>query len=89
MKKQNIMELKDFNFNLHTLVKVPVITVYNSPDEYPRKYVARLWDIDEPTKFIVIRDSLEEIRKTIPSYMLRIAACSIDDPVIVETYLGS
>ncbi len=87
MRKQNDMELKDFNFNLHTLTGVPIIAIYNNPADYPGKYVARLWDINKATKFIVVRDSLEEIRKTIPSYMARLGACSMDDPVIVETWL--
>lgn len=87
MRKQNDMELKDFNFNLHTLAGVPIIAIYNSPADYPGKYVARLWDINKATKFIAIRDSLEEIRKTIPSYMTRLGACSMNDPVIVETWL--
>ena len=87
MKKQTDIELNDFNFNLHSLAGVPIIAVYNSPSGYPGKYVARVWDINKPTKVIVIRDSLEEIRKTIPSYMKRLAACNMDDPVIVETWL--
>lgn len=87
MKKQTDIELNDFNFNLHSLAGVPIIAVYNSPSDYPGKYVARVWDINKPTKVIVIRDSLEEIRKTIPSYMKRLGACNMDDPVIVETWL--
>lgn len=87
MKKQKDMELKDFNFNLRTLVSVPIIAIYNSPSDYPGKYIARLWNIDKPTKFIAVKDSLEEIRKIIPSYMTRLGACSMDDPVIVETWL--
>lgn len=87
LKKQKDMELKDFHFNLQTIASVPIIAVYNSPADYPGKYIARLWSIDKPTKFIAVRDSLEEIRKTIPSYMTRLSACSMDDPVIIETWL--
>lgn len=89
LKNQNDMELKDFkSFNLRTLVSIPIIAVYENPADYPGKHVARLWDIkNKPTRFVVVRNSLEEIRMAIPSYMTRLGACSMDDPVIVETWI--
>lgn len=89
MKKQNDMELNDFkSLNLRTLVSVPIIAVYKNPKDYPGKYTARLWDIsNKPTQYVVVRDSLKEIRMTIPGCMTRLGPCSMDDPVIVETWI--
>lgn len=83
------MILDDFKkFNLNTVVKAPIIAVYKSPTDYPGKYVARLWDIrNNPTQFIVVKDSIEEIRTAIPNQMTRLGPNSMDDPVIIETWI--
>lgn len=73
---------------LSRLVKVPIIAVYKYPKDYPNKYVARLWDIkNKPTMYVVIKDSLKEIRAAIPCTLTRIPPMPEDDPVLVETYL--
>jgi len=70
------------------IVKVPIIVVYNGSKDYPDKFVARLWDIDnKPTQYIVLKDTMDEIRETIPHGMIRYEAFMNDDPVIVETWL--
>lgn len=34
--------------HISKVTRMPLITVYNSPTDYPGKFVARLWDIDKP-----------------------------------------
>lgn len=73
---------------LRKMVKVPIIAVYKNPTDYPDKYVARLWDIGKKaTYYIVVRDSLDEIRSEIPLNFQRIPPHINDDPVLIETWL--
>nr|DAI56795.1 MAG TPA: hypothetical protein [Caudoviricetes sp.] len=67
--------------------KVPMICVYENPADYPGKYVARLWDLQRPTGFVVVADSLEQIREAIPEGMVPFNRSGEDDPVIVETWI--
>ena len=66
---------------------IPVIIVTANQDDYPRRYVARLWDMSVPTstQYIVLEDTLEELRKTIPAEMSRLPAAPDDS--IVEAWL--
>lgn len=66
---------------------IPVIIVTANQDDYPRRYVARLWDMSVPTstQYMALEDTLEELRKTIPAEMSRLPAAPDDS--IVETWL--
>ena len=65
----------------------PVIIVTANQDDYPRRYVARLWDMSVPTstQYMALEDTLEELRKTIPAEMSRLPAAPDDS--IVEAWL--
>lgn len=66
---------------------IPVIIVTANQDDYPRRYVARLWDMSVPTstQYMAQEDTLEELRKTIPAEMSRLPAAPDDS--IVEAWL--
>ena len=66
---------------------IPVIIVTANQDDYPRRYVARLWDMSVPTstQYMALEDTLEELRKTIPAEMSRLPAAPDDS--IVEASL--
>lgn len=66
---------------------IPVIIVTANQDDYPKRYVARLWDMSVPTstQYIALEDTLEELRKTIPAEMSRLPAAPDDS--IVEAWL--
>ncbi|PDX57408.1 hypothetical protein CGS46_12860 [Faecalibacterium langellae] len=66
---------------------IPVIIVTANQDDYPRRYVARLWDMSVPTstQYMALEDTLEELRKTIPAEMSRLQAAPDDS--IVEAWL--
>lgn len=73
---------------LHVHVSlVPVWVIYQRPKDYPRKFVARLWDLDEPTATVLVADTLEEVRGLLPAGLFRLARLELDDPVIVETWM--
>lgn len=78
------------SFDMNSLIKItrlPLICIYNSPSDYPGKYVARLWDVDKPTNMVAIAESLEEIRGAKPPEMMIMGRMPNDDPVIVETWI--
>lgn len=66
---------------------IPVIIVTANQDDYPRRYVARLWDMSVPTstQYMALEDTLEGLRKTIPAEMSRLPAAPDDS--IVEAWL--
>ena len=66
---------------------IPVIIETANQDDYPRRYVARLWDMSVPTstQYMALEDTLEELRKTIPAEMSRLPAAPDDS--IVEAWL--
>ena len=66
---------------------IPVIIVTANQDDYPQRYVARLWDMSVPTstQYMALEDTLEELRKTIPAEMSRLPAAPDDS--IVEAWL--
>ena len=66
---------------------IPVIIVTANQDDYPRRYVARLWDMSVPTstQYMALEDTLEDLRRTIPAEMNRLPAAPDDS--IVEAWL--
>ena len=66
---------------------IPVIIVTANQDDYPRRSVARLWDMSVPTstQYMALEDTLEDLRKTIPAEMNRLPAAPDDS--IVEAWL--
>lgn len=79
-----IDDFYEFNFIPY---KLPIIVVYDSPADFPGKYVGRLWDVDKWTKYAVVRDSLQSLHETIPPRFYRLERQHGDDPVILETWL--
>ena len=68
-------------------IKIPLITIYYNPSDYPGKYVARLFDCSNPTHYIVLADTLENIRQSIPPTMRCFRRHPDDDPCIVEVWI--
>lgn len=73
-------------FDMRTL-KNPMVTVYYNTLDFPDTYVARLFNMGAPTKFHIVRDSLDEIRKALPKGLTFLGKSPSDDPVIVEVWL--
>ena len=66
-------------------------TIYDSPTDYPGKFVVRRWEIDKgpavPKETLAVKDSLIEARLAVPVGLVRVDRSPGDDPVIVETWL--
>lgn len=67
--------------------KMPLITVYRSPIDYKGKFVARLFDLNRPTNLIVVKENIDEVRKTIPYRFEKMNRSLEDDIVIAEVWL--
>ncbi len=82
------IRMQTFNYQvLRQKTRMPLITIYRSPKDYPGKYVARVFDLNIPTLLAVTADTLEEIRKCVPAIMHRMPRRPEDDPCIVEAYV--
>lgn len=75
-------------FDLSDL-KIPIIVIYRHSEDYPDKYVARIFDITQPTDAVVIKDSLQELQKDISRNMSKtfIPRDEKDDPCIVGSWI--
>ena len=78
------------DIEIKTLSAFPMITIYFNPDDYPNKYVARVFDIRpgdvQRTRYIMLGDDLEEIRLRIPEGLYRKNRCPEDDAKILEVW---
>ena len=85
------MELKSFKNIKKSEFKIMFISVYEKPLDYKNKFVARIFDVDKPTEFYIIKDSLEDIRKDIQNSFkgcaLKFDRDDMDVKSIVETYM--
>lgn len=69
----------------------PVFTVYESPKDYPGKFVIRRWiGMDPDREPVAVGDTLEDVRaelKKLNPYLVRLERDVLDDPVILETWI--
>lgn len=103
--KSNSIILNDFHNENHKCIRkifkksivgyatMPLFVVYENPEDFPGKYVVRLWQINRsikktlPTPYCVVKDTVEEARKAIPHNLYRFGRDSCDDPVVIETWI--
>lgn len=76
------------------MIVMTTYTVYRSPADYPGRWVVRGHDIltgvDEPVPHVeplVVCDSLEDARASMPPGLLVCPRDRHDDPCIVETWI--
>lgn len=87
MEKTDIIINSFSEINIHANVVTAIIAVYDSPSGYEGKYVARLWDKDGATKYVVVKDKLNEIRNAIPHTFVRMNRLDGDSPALIERYI--
>lgn len=66
--------------------KFPLVTVYFNPTDFPDKYVARLFDLQQATDKVMVKDTLEEIHDGLTSYWVSQPRDKNDDPKILEVW---
>lgn len=70
-------------------LKLPLIAIYQNPDDYPGYYIARLFDIDRPTNVVMMKKELAELQKDIREHteMVWIKRSQNDVPALVGTWI--
>lgn len=90
VRKIDTKEVKSFSEVDTRNLKLPIICVYKWPDDYPDKYVARIFNRTKPTNVIIIRETVEEIREDIIKNFpdkIPFARCKEDCKSIVESWI--
>ena len=64
-----------------------LIVLYDKPRDFPGGFVGRLFVLNKPTAYIVIRETFEELLETIPGYMVRLDPEPLDDPNIKAIFV--
>lgn len=70
-------------------LKVPFVAVYGHPDDFPDKYVARIYELDRATDTIMVKETLEEITADIKEHtaMTFIPRGTADVPSLVGVWM--
>lgn len=62
-------------------------TIYDHPKDYPDCFVARAFNLDQPTDRVLTAPTLRDIRALLPFGLYCLPRCPEDAAVIVETWL--
>lgn len=65
MQEKKVASIREVDFSG---LKVPFIAVYKSPEDFPGKCVARIYELDKPTDTLMIKETLTEIEEDIKKY---------------------
>lgn len=87
LEQEDIVVQKFNGAQLMKQMRMPMIAIYKKPKDYPTKYVARVWNLNQPTRLVALGDTYAEIRAVIPEGMCCIGRTEKDDPVIVEVWI--
>lgn len=83
-------EVKSFTEVDISELQQPIICVYQHPEDYPDKCVARIFDGTKPTNIAITRNTVDELREDIKKRfpaMLPFARCIEDPKAIVESWI--
>lgn len=67
-------------------IKMPLFALYEKPLDFPNNYVARLFDLDQPTNIVLVADTLEELREKLPKGLHRFKREEEDVKALIETW---
>lgn len=80
-------EIQDLGRVDFSNMRFPMLIMYAYPIDYPRHYVVRVWDLDQPTDMILLRRSYSEAIAAIPSRFYKMDAHPNDDPKICAVFV--
>jgi hypothetical protein len=61
--------------------------VYDSPSDFPGRFVARRFELNRPTTDVLTADTLEALRAQLPAGLIRLERTQHDQPHIVEVWV--
>lgn len=72
-----------------TGLRFPIIAIYKHPDDYPDKYVARIFDINRYTYTVILKDTLQELQEDISRNISKtfIPRDEKDEPCMVGSWI--
>lgn len=81
--------IKDISLAMATELtkRLPLLVVYDKPLDYPEKVVVRLFDLEKPTPYIMLFDTVAQARERISEGFMCIPRSEQDDPNIVESWI--
>lgn len=68
-------------------VVLNIWAVYQQPTDFPDLFVARRYELEQPTSDIRTGSTLEEVRAALPPGLYRLDRHEKDDPKIVEVWI--
>lgn len=86
MQEKRVESIREVDFSG---LKVPFVAVYGHPDDFPDKYVARIYELDRATNTIMVKETLEEIEMDIKEHtaMTFIPRGTADAPSLVGVWM--
>ena len=86
MQEKRVESIREVDFSG---LKVPFVAVYNHPDDFPDKYVARIYELDKATDTIMVKETLEEITTDLKEHtaMTFIPRGAADVPSLVGVWM--
>lgn len=86
MQEKRVESIREVDFSG---LKVPFVAVYGHPDDFPDKYVARIYELDRATDTIMVKETLEEIEMDIKEHtaMTFIPRGTADVPSLVGVWM--
>lgn len=79
--------IKDFTPEMLKNCKLPIIVTYYNTKDFPNLYVARLFDLNNPTPYVVVESTLEALVELIPKPLQFMPRDPKDDSTILGSYL--
>ena len=67
--------------------KLAIWTIYDHPLDYSSGFIARKFELDQPTSETVTGTTLQGVREQLPLGLTRIARDNMDHPSVVESWL--
>jgi hypothetical protein len=61
--------------------------IYESPSDYPGQFVARRFQMNEPTADVLTAVTLDDVRALLPPGLVRLERTQHDQPHIVEVWV--
>lgn len=84
----NFFVIGKFNYSaIRSIVKMPIFVIFKNPDDFPGKYVARVFDFDKPTRICAVRDNYKDIIATLPEFLHRFPRSPGDAACIMESWI--
>ena len=85
-RRKGVESIREVDFSG---LKVPFVAVYGHPDDFPDKYVARIYELDRATDTIMAKETLEEIEMDIKEHtaMTFIPRGTADVPSLVGVWM--